>query len=87
MTTKPPPIKPGDWIKVADKECMVTGVVDGDDSASQCEVIFDPDEPRHDKVTWDGESWTFPTTGASGYAEKQPRLGPYVSKLKSGRSD
>lgn len=84
MTNKPPPLKSGDWIKVADKDCMVTEVAESDEKESQCEVIFDPDNPRHGKVTWDGEKWVFPATGESGYAEKQPRLGMHVSKLKQG---
>lgn len=81
-----PHIKPGEWIKVAHQECLVTEVTEDGGAGHQCEVIFNPGEPRHSKVTWDGEEWVFPETGESGYAETQPRLGMYVRKLKSGRS-
>lgn len=80
-----PRVRPGEWIKVADQECVVTEVTEDEDSGGECEVLFNPDEPRHGKVIWNGEAWEFPETGESGYAEEQPRLGMYVRKLKGGR--
>lgn len=81
-----PPIKSGEWIKVAHQNCLVTEAA-GDDGDGQCEVIFDPEKPRHGKASWNGEEWVMPQNGGGGYAEKQPHLGMFVRRLKKGPSD
>jgi hypothetical protein len=78
-----PQVKPGEWIKVAHQDCVVTEVGEDEDSDGQCEVLFDPDEPRYGKAMWNGEEWVSPDTGG-GYAEKSPHLGMSARKHQNG---
>lgn len=82
-----PQVKPGEWIKVADQDFVVTKASVDEGSEGQCEVIFDPDAPRHAKTKWNGEEWFFPDTGGGGYADKQPHLGMYVAEIFRGHSN
>ncbi len=82
-----PQVKPGEWIKAANQDCLVTEAFGDESSDGQCEVIFDADTPRRGKATWNGEEWVLPATGFSGYAEKQPDMEMYVRRLKEGPSD
>jgi len=87
MAKKPHPnIKPGDWIDVAQRECVVSKLYRSDSSSGVCEVVFNPNKPTNCDVDWDGEKWFFPERGDyGGYADKYPRLSEFVAILKKGR--
>ena len=70
--TDRPQIKPGEWIKVAQQECLVIETSEDEESEGQCQVIYDSGSSRRAKATWNGEKWVL-VTGGGGYAEKQPQ--------------
>jgi len=79
--TKPrPSVKPFDWIVIGKTPCVVCNIHESGD----IEVVHNPGKPSNDDAFWDGERWDF-RPGASGYADKYPRLSAFVSELKRGR--
>ena len=54
-----PEIKPGDWIRVGNRDCVVANVRDPGDAFGDCEVVFDPSKPTNHDVVWNGDEWKF----------------------------
>lgn len=81
-----PEIKPGDWIRVGNRNCVVANVRDPGYAFGDCKVVFDRRKPTSHDVVWNGDEWEFVDSGdQGGYADKDPRLNEYVRKLKRGR--
>jgi hypothetical protein len=81
-----PDIKPGDWIRIGNTDCVVAVVRAAGDQFGDCEVVFNPTKPTNHDVEWTGEDWAFAKRGDfGGYAEKYPRLRAFVQTLKKGR--
>jgi hypothetical protein len=81
-----PDIKPGDWITIGGTNCVVSIVRGAGDPMGDCEVVFNPQKPTNHDAVWTGENWDFAKQGDfGGYADKYPRLQPYVEQLKGGR--
>jgi hypothetical protein len=76
-----PTVKPFDWIMVGKTPCVVAVV---DKMGGDIEVVHNPSKPANDDAYWTGTAWEF-RPGASGYADKYPRLSPFVSALKGRR--
>jgi hypothetical protein len=82
-----PAVKPGDWIKVGNLDCVVAVVRQPELVAAlgDLEVVFDPKMPTNHDVEWNGEAWVFckrPDFG--GYADRHSRLSGAVSILRAG---
>jgi hypothetical protein len=83
-----PAIKPGDWIKIGNLDCVVATVRQPEYVAAggDIEVVFDPRKPTNHDVEWNGEAWVLckrPDYG--GYADRIQRLSGAVAILKAGR--
>jgi hypothetical protein len=83
--------KPHDWISVEGVNCVICQrlkIESSDKLASKFghyEVVFDPKKPTNRNVFWDGSAWHWCEAGDyGGYADKYPRLKPYVDTLKNG---
>jgi hypothetical protein len=75
-----PPVKTFDWIVIGKTPCVVANLLEGGD----IEVVHNREKPSNDNAYWTGSEWDF-RPGASGYADKYPRLAAFVSELKRGR--
>jgi hypothetical protein len=76
-----PTVKTGEWIYVGSIRCVVSTVR----KDAICEVVFDPIKPTNRDAYWTGTSWSFTESeDFGGYADKYPRLNPYVQILKRG---
>jgi hypothetical protein len=87
--TNRPTVNPGDWIKVANLDCVVAVVRQPDQVAfsGDLEVVFDAQKPTNPDVEWNGEAWLFckrPDYG--GYAAGKSRLSQAVGILRLGRN-
>ena len=81
-----PEIKPGDWIRIGNTDCVVANVREHSHALGDCEVVFNPSKPTNHDVVWTGGEWKFVESGNyGGYADKYPRLSEFVSILKRGR--
>ena len=81
-----PEIKPGDWIRVGNQDCVMTKVREPGRAFGDCEVVFNPSKPANLDVVWNGDEWEFVKSGDyGGYADKYSRLDDYVRILKRGR--
>lgn len=81
-----PKIKPGDWIRVGNRDCVVANVREPGHALGDCEIVFDSSKPTNRDVVWDGNEWKFVKSGDfGGYADNYPRLSEYVRILKHGR--
>ncbi len=82
-----PDINPGDWIRIGNTLCVVSLVRDPGDTLGDCEVVLDEDKPANRDVCWKDDDWHFvPSGDFGGYADRIPRLAPYVAQLKRGFS-
>jgi hypothetical protein len=82
-----PNIKPGDWIRIAATDAVISIVRPENDPFGDCEVVFDPSKPTNTDVRWSGDKWEFVKRGDyGGCAEKYDRLRHYVWQLKRGRN-
>lgn len=80
-----PIISPGDWIRVANRRCVVANVRDTGNPIGDCEVVFNSSKPTNLNASWNGSEWEFVETGDfGGYAEKYSRLSKYVQILRQG---
>ena len=82
-----PDIKPGQWIRVGRRDCVVARVRESGHVFGDCEVIFDESKPTNSDIEWDGNEWKFAERGSDygGYADRYSRLDEYVRILKRGR--
>ena len=81
-----PGVSDGDWIVVSGVDCVVCTVYPQGNQLASCEVVYNPRKPANRDVTWTGSAWVFYNENDfGGYAERYPRLSPYVAKLKRGR--
>ena len=81
-----PGVSDGDWIVVSGVDCVVCKVRAPGHPLGDCEVVHAPRKPANSDVIWNGAQWQFlHDDGDSGYADRYPRLSPYVAKLKRGR--
>ena len=81
-----PDISPGDWIVVDGIDCVVSKIYSPDYQLGICEIVCNPRKPANRDVIWDQDKWAFfNPNDFGGYAERYPRLAPFVSKLKRGR--
>jgi len=79
-------ISPGDWIRISGTDCVVCQVWPPGNAPGDCEVVFDPDNPRVQNVYWTGDEWEFAKRGEFGdQAVKHARLRTFVDTLKAGR--
>ena len=82
-----PQLKPYDWIRIGQVDCVVALVREEGDSSGDCEVVFNPKNPTNHDVEWDGDKWVFcKRNDFGGYAEKYTRLQEAVHRLRVGRS-
>jgi len=81
-----PSIRPGEWITIGKRDCVVSQIYDSSYSFGDIEVVFDKDKPTNHDAIWEGEKWNFaPSSDFGGYAERNPKLEEYVRILKKGR--
>ena len=82
-----PEIRPGQWIRVGNRDCVVAKVRPPGHDFGDCEVVHNPSKPTNTDVVWNGGEWRFVEGGDyGGYADRYVRLTDYVRILKSGRS-
>lgn len=82
-----PPIKPGDWISIGVRDCVVTKIYP-DKALADLEVVYldDLEKAINDDVVWRNDKWEFKHSGPSGgYADKYGHLAEHVQKLRRGR--
>jgi hypothetical protein len=81
-----PDIKPGEWIQVGKRSCVVCNVRKHGHSFGDCEVVFNPEKPANADVEWSGKEWVFKASGDyGGYADKYSRFNECVQILKRGQ--
>lgn len=83
-----PPIAVGDWIRIGERDCVVSAVRRPEhvDAGGHIEVVYDASKPTNHDAEWDGDKWIFSKRGDyGGYAAGKSRLASAVSQLKRGR--
>jgi hypothetical protein len=81
-----PNVKPHDWINVENVPCVVAIVLEPTNPLGDIEVVFAPQKPANVMVKWNGDKWIFAQPNdLGGYADRYPRLSPFVRTLKDGR--
>ena len=80
-----PGVSDGDWIVVSGVDCVVCKVRAPGHPLGDCEVVHAPRKPANRDVIWTGASLAFYNENDfGGYADRYPRLVPFVAKLKHG---
>jgi hypothetical protein len=83
-----PKVFVGDWIKIGERDCVVSDVRRPDLVAfsGDIEVVFDAAKPTYHDAEWDGDKWiSSKRPDYGGYAENRPRLASAVRQLRRGR--
>jgi hypothetical protein len=83
-----PIVNVGDWIRIGERDCVVSDVRRPDLVAfsGDIEVVYDVEKPTYHDAEWDSDEWIFskrPDYG--GYAQNQSRLASAVRQLRRGR--
>ena len=79
---KHPEIKPYDWIRVGNRNCVVMNIYPSNSPFGVCKVVFNPQKPTTHDVDWNGQQWFFPERpDVGGYGRDGC---PFVRKLKQG---
>lgn len=81
-----PDVKPGDWIRIGQKEAVVCTVY-VEQTLGDIEVVYlDGNRAINEDVIWDDTHWSFRRPGPNGgYADGSPNLGQFVAVLRRGR--
>ena len=78
-----PEVSVGDWIVVSGADCVISNVYSPDCQLAMCEVVCNPQKPTNRDVIWTGAALAFYNENDfGGYADRYPRLAPFVAKLK-----
>jgi hypothetical protein len=78
-----PTVKPRDWIKVGDWDCVMK-IVKEQENDCYYEVVFNPSKPTTHEVKWVDGEWVFADTpDYGGYGRDSD---PFVVQLKRGLS-
>ena len=81
-----PDVSVGDWVVVSGVDCVISNVYSPEYKLAVCEVVCTPQKPANRDVTWTGTAWAFYNENDfGGYADRYPRLAPFVAKLTRGR--
>ncbi len=79
----PPEVKPGDWITIGNRRCVVCRLYEPGSPLGLGLVVFDPKKPTDHDFAWDGERFVFPERGDfGGYAERKSELARFVNQLQ-----
>jgi hypothetical protein len=84
-----PKISRREWVIVGSIRAVVSNVYDGlSANGGNVEVVFlDGHQAVNRDVRWTGTEWEFVNQGDyGGYADRYPRLQPYVGILRSGQN-